>query len=121
LYSHALSPVYKLGVSLSTRGSSKRYYQNNGDGKGYQIWRISTTHDFPFKASRFKIQSVRLEFGVDNIFNYVDRTMHPYHLGTNTSGTTVYGTFSIKFSGGKRVKQNNILSTKQNNNDENSD
>ena len=118
LYSHAFSPAYKLGVSLSTRGSSKRYYQNNGDGKGYQIWRISTTHDFPFKASRFKIQSVRLEFGVDNIFNYVDRTMHPYHLGTNTSGTTVYGTFSIKFSGGKRVKQNNILSTKQNNNDE---
>jgi outer membrane receptor for ferrienterochelin and colicins len=118
LYSHAFTPAYKLGVSLSTRGSSKRYYQNNGDGKGYQIWRISTTHDFPFKASRFKIQSVRLEFGVDNIFNYVDRTMHPYHLGTNTSGTTVYGTFSIKFSGGKRVKQNNILSTKQNNNDE---
>ena len=121
LYSHAFTPAYKLGVSLSTRGSSKRYYQNNGDGKGYQIWRISTTHDFPFKASRFKIQSIRLEFGVDNIFNYVDRTMHPYHLGTNTSGTTVYGTFSIKFSGGKRVKQNNILSTKQNNNDENSD
>ena len=116
LYSHAFTRAYKLGVSLSTRGSSKRYYQNNGDGKGYQIWRISTTHDFPFKVSSFKIQSIRLEFGVDNIFNYVDRTMHPYHLGTNTSGTTVYGTFSIKFSGGKRVKQNNILSTKQNNN-----
>ena len=121
LYSHAFSPAYKLGVSLSTRGSSKRYYQNNGDGKGYQIWRISTTHDFPFKASSFKIQSVRLEFGVDNIFNYVDRTMHPYHLGTNTSGTTVYGTFSIKFSDGKRVKQNNILSTKQNSNNDEQD
>ena len=121
LYSHAFSPAYKLGVSLSTRGSSKRYYQNNGDGKGYQIWRISTTHDFPFKASSFKIQSVKLEFGVDNIFNYVDRTMHPYHLGTNTSGTTVYGTFSIKFSDGKRVKQNNILSTKQNSNNDEQD
>jgi outer membrane receptor for ferrienterochelin and colicins len=57
----------------------------------------------------------RLELGVDNIFNYVDRTMHPYHLGNNTSGTTVYGTFSIKFNYGKRVK-NNILTTKQNSN-----
>jgi outer membrane receptor for ferrienterochelin and colicins len=127
LYSHTFCPKYKLGVSLSTRGSSKRYYQNNGNGKGYQIWRISTTHDFPFKDSRFKIlrrsgvwrciQSIRLEFGVDNIFNYVDRTMRPYHLGTNTSGTTVYWTFTIKFSSGKRVKQQ-YLSTKQNNNNE---
>ena len=60
----------------------------------------------------------RIELGVDNIFNYVDRTMHPYHLGNNTSGTTVYGTFGIRFNYGKRVK-NNILSTKQKtNNDE---
>ena len=59
----------------------------------------------------------RLEFGVDNIFNYVDRTMRPYHLGNNTSGTTVYGTFGIKFNYGKKVK-NNILSTKQHSNDE---
>jgi len=43
----------------------------------------------------------------------VDRTMHPYHLGNNTSGTTVYGTFGIKFNYGKRVK-NNISTTKQN-------
>ena len=43
--------------------------------------------------------------------------MHPYHLGNNTSGTTVYGTFSIKFNYGKKVKKNN-LSTKQHSNDE---
>ena len=50
-----------------------------------------------------------LELGVDNIFNYVDRTMRPYHLGNNTSGTTVHVTFGIKFNYGKRVK-NNIYS-----------
>ena len=59
----------------------------------------------------------RLELGVDNIFNYVDRTMRPYHLGSNTSGTTVHATLNIKFNYGKRVK-NNILSTKSNLNNE---
>ena len=116
LYSHVFSPIYKLGVSLSTRGSSKRYYQNNGNGKGYQIWRINTTHDFGRSG---KMLAYRLELGVDNIFNYVDRTMHPYHLGTNTPDRTVHATLTIKFNYGKRVKQHN-LSTKQNsNNDEN--
>ena len=114
IYSHAFSPVYKLGVSLSTRGSSKRFYQNNGDGKGYQIWRINTTHDF---GKTGRMLAYRLELGVDNIFNYVDRTMRPYHLGNNTSGTTVHATFGIKFNYGKRVK-NNIYSPKQNSNNE---
>ena len=114
MYSHTFSPVYRLGVSLSTRGSSTRYYQNNGNGEPYQIWRINTTHDL---GKSGKMLTYRLEFGVDNIFNYVDRTMRPYHLGNNTSGTTVYGTFGIKFNYGKKVK-NNILSTKQHSNDE---
>ena len=118
LYSHTFCPTYKLGVSLSTRGSSTRYYQNNGNGKGYQIWRINTTHDFGRSGKMF---SYRLELGVDNIFNYIDRTMRPYHLGTNTSGTTVHATLNIKFNYGKRVKQNNILSTKQNSNNDEQD
>ena len=114
LYSHTFCPAYKLGVSLSTRGSSRRYYQNNGDGRGYQIWRINTTHDLG-KSGR--MLAYRLELGVDNIFDYVDRTMRPYHLGSNTSGTTVHATLNIKFNYGKRVK-NNILSTKSNLNNE---
>ena len=114
LYSHLFCPSYKLGISLSTRGSSTRFYQNNGNGKAYQIWRLNTTHDL---GKSDKMLTYILEFGIDNIFNYVDRTMHPYHLGNNTSGTTVYGTFSIKFNYGKRVKTH-ILSTKQNSNNE---
>ena len=114
MYNRSFSSFYTLGISLSTRGSSMRYYQNNGNGKGYQIWRINTTHDF---GKQGKMLSYRMELGVDNLFNYVDRTMRPYHLGNNTSGTTVYGTFSIKFNHGKRVKKN-ILSTKQKINNE---
>ena len=112
MYNHAFSKIYKLGVNLSTRGSSKRYYENNGDGRAYQLWRINTTHDF--QVSSFKIASFRLEAGIDNIFNYVDRTMRPYHLGNNTSGTTVYGKVVVKLNYGKSVKQHN-LSTKQKN------
>ena len=114
MYHHTFCSWYKLGVNLSTRGSSTRFYQNNGNGKPYQIWRINTTHDF---GKSGKMLAYRVELGVDNIFNFVDRTMHPYHLGSNTPGTTVYGTFGIKFNYGKRVK-NNIVSTKQRINDE---
>ena len=114
IYSHTFCPCYKLGINLTTRGSSTRFYQNNGNGKPFQIWRINTTHDLGRPS---KMLAYRVELGVDNIFNYVDRTMHPFHLGNNTSGTTVYGTFSIKFNYGTRVK-NNILSTKQQFNNE---
>ena len=112
MYNHAFSKSYKLGVNLSTRGSSKRYYENNGNGRAYQLWRINTTHDLGQQQGR--LLAWRLEFGVDNIFNYVDRTMRPYHLGNNTSGTTVYGKVVVKLNYGKSFKQHN-LSTKQKN------
>ncbi len=116
MYSHSFSPCYGLGISLSTRGSSTRYYQNNGNGKGFQLWRINTTHDIG-KSDR--MLTYRLELGVDNIFNYTDRTMRPYHLGNNTSGTTVYGTVSVRFNYGKSVKKHNLSTKQTTNNDEN--
>ena len=116
MYSHSFGTSYALGVSLSTRGSSTRYYQNNGNGEGYQIWRINTTHDI---GKRDKMLAYRVELGIDNIFNYVDRTMRPYHLGNNTSGTTVYGTLSIKFNYGKRVSKHNLSLKQTTNNEEN--
>ena len=118
MYSHAFSSCYGLGISLSTRGSSTRYYQNNGNGKAFQIWRINTTHDF---GKSDNMLAYRLETGIDNIFNYVDRTMRPYHLGNNTSGTTVYATFSIRFNYGKRVNKHNLSPKQTTNNEENSD
>ena len=113
MYNHPFSKAYKLGLNLSARGSSKRYYENNGNGRAFQLWRLNTTHDL--KVSSFKMASFRLEAGIDNIFNYIDRTMRPYHLGNNTPGTTLYGKVVIKFNYGNRVKQYH-LSTKQKNN-----
>ncbi len=108
VWSHRFVPVYKLGLNLSTRGSSERFYQNNGNGKPFQIWRFNTTHDF---GREEKNTSYRVEMGMDNILGYVDRTIHPYHLGTTNAGRTVYATFSIKFRQGKRFI--NLISTKK--------
>ncbi len=115
IYGHAFSKIYKLGVSLSTRGSSTRFYQNNGNGAPFQIWRINTTHDF---GRTGKLLTYRLEFGVDNIFNFVDRTMRPFHLGNNTSGTTVHASFVIRFNYGKSSKQHKLLTPKNSNYEE---
>ncbi|MBP5277147.1 MAG: TonB-dependent receptor [Prevotella sp.] len=96
-WGHDFTSKYHLGVGIYGKMSTKRYYQIDGDGKGSQIWRVSTTHDFAGN----KHLSYRLEAGVDNIFNYVDRTPHGLHLGTTTPGTTIYATFTIRFKDGK--------------------
>lgn len=116
IYSHKFKSKYKLGVNLSGRGSSTRYYQNNGNGKPYHLFRLNTTHDF---GKEGKKMSYRAELGVDNIFNYVDRTMHPYHLGTKSSGTKIFASFSVRFNQGKKLKTYNSKEIK--NNSENED
>ena len=115
IYGHAFSKSYKLGASLSTRGSSNRFYENNGDGKAFQIWRMNTTHDF---GRAEKPIAYRVEVGVDNIFNYIDTTMHPYHLGTTSAGRTAFVSFAVKFKQGKKINNNSINKLKDQNNEE---
>lgn len=98
-WSHPFSNAYTLGVGLYGRMSSMRYYQDDGNGKGYQIWRLATQHDL----GRSKSTTWKLEAGVDNIFNYVDRTPHGLHLGTTTPGTTVYLGLTVKFNSGAKT------------------
>lgn len=113
IYDHRFGERYRLGINLSTRGSSKRYYENNGNGKAYQLWRINTTHDLGNKQQPL---AWRMELGIDNIFNYKDTTMRPYHLGTTTAGRTFYATFSLTFNKGKHIVKH--ISKQQNNNEE---
>ncbi len=113
-WNHRFGRGYTLGAGVYGRMSSKRFYQINGDGKGYQIWRLSTTHDLGTTGKFFW----RLEAGIDNIFNYVDRTDHGLHLGTTTPGTTVYGTLTIRFRHGKNLKNNYKFNLKNNDNEE---
>lgn len=115
-YGKNMCKSYRLGASVSTRGSSKRYYENNGNGKAFQIWRINTTHDFGRTEKKVKYH---VELGMDNIFNYKDTTMHPYHLGTTTAGRTAFISFAVKFIQGKKINNNNNNKQKQKqNNDE---
>lgn len=112
-WGHRFSENYRLGAGIYGRTSSKRYYQSDGDGKGYQIWRLSTNHDF----GKSSTTTYRLEAGIDNIFNYVDRTPHGLHLGTTTPGTTVYASLTIRFAKGKKTN-NKFNSNLSNSNDE---
>ncbi len=109
-WNHVFSPSYKLGVGLYGRFSSKRYYQINGDGKGYQLWRLTTTHNL----GQHRNFTYRLEAGVDNIFNYCDRTPHGLHLGTTSPGRTVYVSVSVSFAQGKKLKNNYKSNVNQN-------
>lgn len=114
IYTRRLAPAYKLGASLSTRGSSKRYYENNGNGKHFQIWRINTTHDFGRQEAPL---TYRVELGMDNILDYRDTAIHPYHLGTTTGGRTVYAAFSLRFNHGKKITKHNFKQQKNNEED----
>ena len=114
-WNHEFSSKYNMGLGLYGRMSSKRYYQINGDGKGYQIWRFTTNHEFPVS----KKWLFRVEAGVDNIFNYVDRTYHSLHLGTTNPGRTIYGSLTVRFSHGKKLRfTNNKFNSKTTNNEE---
>ena len=108
-WNHDFTSSYQLGIGLYGRLSSKRYYQIDGDGKGYQLWRLSTIHQFG--------KSCRLEAGVDNILGYVDRTPHGLHLGTTTAGRTVYASLTVRLNQGKKLtnKYKSNLNSHQNN------
>lgn len=116
VYNRRWSKSYKLGVNLSTRGCSRRMYENNGDGKGFQIWRLNTTHDIGRDGRK---TAFRIECGIDNIFNYCDRTITPFHRGTNTPGTTLFASFSVRLHQGKKIATNKTRTSQRNNDDSN--
>ena len=110
-WSHDFSKHYQLGVGIYGRFSTRRYYQIDGHGKGYQLWRLSTTHQIG--------RSLRMEAGIDNIFDYVDRTPHGLHLGTTTPGRTVYASLTLRFNQGKKLTNKYKSNFNSNNNEEN--
>ena len=108
-WNHDFSRCYQLGIGLYGRMSSKRYYQIDGNGKGYQLWRLSTSHQFG--------KNYRVEAGIDNILNYCDRTPHGLHLGITTPGRTVYASLTVRFNQGKKLSNHykSNLNSQQNN------
>ena len=94
-WNHDFTGSYRLGIGLYGRLSSKRYYQIDGDGKGYQLWRLNTSHQIG--------KLLHIDAGIDNIFNYVDRTPHGLHLGTTSPGRTVYASLTVRLNEGKKL------------------
>ena len=114
-WEHRFSPSYALGLGLYGRMSSRRFYALDGDGRPFQIWRLTTSHNL----GHSRTMTYRLEAGIDNIFNHVDRTPHGLHLGTTSPGTTVFATLTVRFKTNKSLKfSNKHKSNSKNQNDE---
>ncbi len=111
----------ELGLGLYGRISSKRYYQIDGDGKGYQLWRITAKYSFTPKLfshlSPLTSHLFVIDAGMDNIFDYCDRTPHGLHLGTTTPGRTVYVSLTIRFNQGKKLTNKYKSNFNSNNNE----
>ena len=99
VWSHRFTPLYKLAAGIYGRLQSRRCYQDDGDGKAYNIWKINTLHSFT--AGQF--WQLNLNAGIDNIFDYKETTYHGLHYGTTTPGRTYYLSLSVTF--GKKEKK----------------
>ena len=104
-WQHRFNDAYRLGIGLYGRASSTRYYENNGNGKPYQIWKLSSTHDLGRSKNGL---TWRVEAGIDNILDYKETTPHGLHYGTTTPGRTIYCTLSLKFSKGKKMNTKDV-------------
>ena len=84
---------YKLGINLNGRYRSRQYYTSDGNAKSYQLWRLNTSHSILNK----KHLKLDLNVGIDNIFNYIDRTPFGHNRGTNSPGRNYYASVIIKY------------------------
>ena len=113
-----------VGAGLYGRGSTTRHYQVDGDGRGFQVWRIAANYAFTPQTAKHlsALRALRfnIEAGIDNIFGYCDRTPHGLHLGTTTPGRTVYASLTVRYKKGKQAKftNNKRINSNYNNNED---
>lgn len=84
---------YRLGLAVYGRYQSVLRYVEDNDADAFQTWRINTAHTL----LGMKKWTLTLNVGVDNLFNYVDRTPFGRNRATTTPGRTVYASALIKF------------------------
>lgn len=84
---------YRLGLAVYGRYQSVRRYVEDNDADAFQTWRINTAHTL----LGMKKWTLTLNIGVDNLFNYVDRTPFGRNRATTTPGRTVYASALVKF------------------------
>ena len=86
-------------MSSQTLLSDQRRRQGLPDMAAHHHARLSPPFSNPL--------TVHVEAGIDNIFDYVDRTPHGLHLGTTSPGRTLYATLTVRFDHGKKLKFTN--------------
>lgn len=88
---------YRLGVGVYGRYQSTRYYVNDNDADGFQTWRINTAHSL----LKMEYWTLTMNVGVENLFDYVDRTPFGRNRATSTPGRNFYVSALIKFKNKK--------------------
>lgn len=84
---------YGLGIGIYGRYQSTRHYVEDNDADAFQTWRVNTSHTL----SGMKEWTLTLNVGVDNLFNYVDRTPFGRNRATSTPGRNFYASALVKF------------------------
>lgn len=84
--------AYQLGIGIYGRYQSTRHYVEDNNAGAFQTWRINTAHTLP----RLGRCSLTINVGVDNLFNYVDRTPFGRNRATTTPGRTLYASVVVK-------------------------
>ncbi len=84
---------YRLAVGCYGKYQSTRRYIEDNDADGFQTWRINTAHSW----LKRKHWTLTLNAGVENVFDYVDRTPFGRNRATSTPGRNFYASLLIKF------------------------
>lgn len=80
--------------------STRHYVSDSNDADGFQTWRINTAHTL----MKMRHWTLTMNIGVDNLFNYVDRTPFGRNRATSTPGRNFYASALIKFKNGGGAK-----------------
>ena len=91
---------HRLGLGVYGRYQSTRHYVNDNDADGFQTWRINTAHTL----MKMRHWTLTMNIGVDNLFNYVDRTPFGRNRATSTPERNFYASALIKFKNGGGAK-----------------
>ena len=84
---------YRLGLGVYGRYQSTRHYVNDNNADGFQTWRVNTAHTL----MKMRFWTLTMNIGVDNLFDYVDRTPFGRNRATSTPGRNFYASALIKF------------------------
>lgn len=84
---------YRLMLGCYGKYQSTRHYIEDNNADGFQTWRINTAHSW----LKLKSWTLTLNVGVDNLFDYADRTPFGRNRATSTPGRNFYASLLIKF------------------------